>query len=263
MSTPITTASTALPVVFDAPPQPTQGHGLYAAATLFDNAGPTRELLSGLEIRPYNCDDGVGTYSTELCDDDPAVKAAGERGEPLTFMPLVVWAASECRPDQTEAEIQARATHTRSLHEPLLVESAFAARLLTDAGAPIVVPDLATAIGTLEEFLGEHGYTGYIHASRRWASAAGNLNAASGSGLMRTNLGNTWVFGGGYADALGATLVATGALFAWRSPVFEQVVTVGSSPTPALNNSVYALSERTVTVGYECAVMAVTIDPTP
>jgi hypothetical protein len=259
----VTTAATPLPVVFEAPPLPAQGYGLYAAATVLDTTGPTRELLSGIDLHPYNCDTGIGTYSTELCDDDPQIKTAGERGAPLHFEPMVVWAASECRTDQTEAEVQARATHTRTLHEPSLVESAFAARLLTDAGAPTVVPDLATAIGTLEAFLGEQGYAGYLHASRRWAVGAGNLKAASGSPLLRTNMGNTWVFGGGYDSALGDTLVATGPLFVWRAPVTEQVVTTGSHSVPAYNNTVYALSERVVTVGYECALMAVTIDPTP
>ncbi|MFG3617486.1 hypothetical protein [Nocardia sp. NPDC047654] len=261
--TTVTTAATPLPVVFEAPPLPTQGYGLYAAASVFDTTEPTRELLAGIDLYPYNCDTGVGTYSTELCDDNPAIKAAGERGAPLHFDPMVVWAASECRTDQTEAEVMARAAHTRSLHEPNLVESAFAARLLADAGTPTVVPDLATAIGTLEAFLGEQGYAGYLHASRRWAVQAAYLKAANGSPLLRTNMGNTWVFGGGYESALGATLVATGPLFVWRAPVFEQVVTTGSHSVPAYNNTVYALSERVVTVGYECAAYAVTIDPTP
>lgn len=261
MSTPVTTHSTPLPVVYEAPPLPTQGYGLYAAATLLDTTGPTRELLAGIDLYPFNCDTGVGSYVPELCDDTPPDKAPGERGAPLHSDPLVVWAAAECRTDQTEAEQLARARQIRALHEPLIVESAFAARLLTDAGAPTVVPDLATAIGTLETFLGEQGYAGYLHASRRWAVQAGNLKAASGSPQLRTNMGNTWVFGGGYASALGDTLVATGPLFVWRAPVFEQVVTVGSHPTPALNNTVYALSERVVTVGYECAVLAVTIQP--
>ncbi|WP_305779494.1 hypothetical protein [Nocardia nova] len=256
-------ATAPLPVRFEAPPLPSAGYGLYSAATLFEESEPARQLLAGVDVYPHNCDTGVGTYSTELCDDDPAVKAAGERGAPLNFQPTVVYAASECRTDQTEAEVMERAAHTRTLHEPLLVESAFAARLLADAGTPTVVPDLATAVGVLEDFLGEQGYTGYLHAARRWAVGAGDLKATNGTGLLRTNLQNTWVFGGGYSSALGNTLVATGQLFVWRYPAFEQVVTTGSSPQAELGNTVYGLSERVVTVGYECAVMAVTIDPTP
>lgn len=249
-----------LPAVeFEAPPLNPSGYGLYSAATVFDLTGPARHL-GGVNLRPFNCDTGVGTYSTDLCDDDPAVKAAGERGAPLEFDPLVVYAASECAPDQTEAEVMARAAHTRRLHEPLLVESAFAARLLADAGAPTVVPDVETAVGVLEEFLGEQGYQGYIHAARRWAAPLSPYRWANQTGaLRRSPLDHGYVFGGGYADTLGDILIATGQLFVWRYEPFEQVVTTGSSGTPEHNNSVYGLSERIVTVAYECAVMAVQV----
>lgn len=251
------------PVEFEAVPVPGSGYGLYAAATLIDT-GEVARHLGGVNIRPYNCDTGAGTYPTDLCPPVQTVKTPGERADPLTFDPLVVWAASECAPDQTEAEVMARAAHTRTLHEPLLVESAFATRLLTDAGAPTVVPDLATAIGTLEEFLGEQGYQGFIHAARRWATPASLYRWNNQTGpLRRSPLDHGYVFGGGYADTLGNTLIATGPLYVWRSTPFEQVVTTGTSVVPQFNNSVYGLSERVVTVGYECAVMAVTIDATP
>lgn len=250
------------PQEFEASPVTPQGYGLAAAATIIET-GEVARHLGGITLRPYNCDTGASTYGVEMCDLTPAEKTAGERGEPIDFAPMIVYAASECAPDQTEREVMDRARHTRSLHEPLLVESAFATRLLTDAGAPTVVPTLAAAIGALEEFLGEQGYNGYIHAARRWAVQAGDLNAANGGAVLRTNLQNTWVFGGGYSDTLGDTLIATGPLYMWRSTPFEQVVTVGSSGTAALNNSVYGLSERIITVGYECSIFAVTIDPTP
>lgn len=252
------------PLEFEATPVPSSGYGLYAAATIIDT-GEVARHLGGVTLRPYNCDTGTSTYGVEMCDEDePVIKAAGERGEPLDFAPMVVYAASECAPDQTEAEVMDRARHTRTLHEPLLVESAFATRLLTDAGAPTVVPDLATAIGMLEEFLGEQGYQGYIHAARRWAAPASQYRWTNQTGpVLRTPLDHGWVFGGGYADTLGDTLIATGPLYIWRSAPFEQVETTGSHSVPAYNNSVYALSERIITVGYECAVMAVTIDATP
>lgn len=248
------------PVEFDALPVPSSGYGLYSAATIFETGQVAREL-GGVELRPYNCDEGFGTYSTDLCsDDEPAEKAPGDRGEPVLFDPMVVWAAAECAPDQTEAEQMARARQIRTLKEPLLVESAFATRLLADAGAPTVVPDLASAIGVLEEFLGEQGYNGYIHAARRWAAQASQYRWTNQTGpVLRTPLDHGWVFGGGYSDTLGNTLIATGPLYIWRSAPFEQVITTGSHTTGAYNNSVYALSERVITVGYECAVLAVTI----
>ncbi|MBF6460282.1 hypothetical protein IU433_14670 [Nocardia puris] len=263
MSTPVTTESAALPVIYEAPPAVSQGFGLYAAATLLDTGEVSRELIAGVDIYPFNCDTGVGTYSTELCDDAPAVKAAGERGEVSHFDPLVVYAAAECAAGPQLTTPADRARQMMALHEPLLVENAFAVRLLADAGAPTVVPDLAAAIGTLEEWLGERGYPGLIHAARRYAAGAAALNAASGSGLLRTGIGNTWVFGGGYADTLGATLIATGPVTVWRSSLFEREVTTGSSSTAGHNNSVYALSERVVTTGYECEAFAVQINPAP
>lgn len=257
----MTAPTTPMAVVYDAPAVPSQGYGLYAAATLLDSGATPRELLAGIDLFPFNCDTGVGSYSPDVCDSTPPDKAPGARPELLHFDPLVVWAAAECAPDQTEAEEMARARQIRALHEPLIVESAFATKLLADAGAAGSATSLADAIGQLEVFLGEQGYTGYLHASRKWAVEAGFLNAASGSAVLRTRLGNTWVFGGGYDSALGNTIVATGPVTAWRSAPFEQVVTTGSHVTAAYNNTVYALSERVVTVGYECAVHAVTITP--
>lgn len=240
-----------------------QGYGLAAAASqITEVSGPARHL-GGVRVWPYNCDTGYGTYSAALCsEDEPAIKAAEDRPEPVTFEPVVVWAADECRPDQTESEVLARAAHTRRLMEPLLVEGAFATALLADAGSPTVVPDIATAVGVLEEFMGDQGYPGVIHAARRWAAPATGYRWANQTGpFYSTPLGSRWAFGGGYADALGNTLVVTGPVHIWRNAPFEQVVTTGNHVEPEFNNTVYALSERIVVVGYECAVMAVEIDP--
>lgn len=251
--------TTPLGVIYEAPAVPSQGYGLYAAARLFDSGEAPRELLAGIDLYSRNCDTGVGSYTPDVCDSTPPNKTPGERADPQHFDPLVVWAAAECSPDQSEAEEMARARQIRTLHEPLIVESAFATLLLADAGAAGSASSLMDAIGQLEVFLGEQGFNGYLHASRKWAVEAGFLNAASGTAVLRTNMGNTWVFGGGYDSALGNTIVATGPVTVWRSTPFEQVITTGSHATPAYNNTVYALSERVVTVGYECAVAAVTI----
>jgi hypothetical protein len=251
------------PVDFEAPRVPASGYGLLAAATVFDTGNVTREL-GGVRIWPTNCDTGVGTYSAAMCDPDPAVKTPGERAEPVIFDPMVVYAATECAPDQTEEEQLIRAQHLRALHEPLLVESHFAAQLLAEAPSPTYVPDLATAIGVLEEFLGEQGYQGYIHAARRHAAPLSQYRWTNETGaVLRSPLGHGYVFGGGYGSVLGNTLIATGPLYLWRSAPFDHVETTGRHAQAELGNTVYALSERVVTVGYECAIMAVTIgEPT-
>lgn len=252
--------TSALPVVYDAPAVPSQGYGLYAAATLLNSDVP-RELMSGVDLLPFNCDTGFGTYSTELCSaDEPAEKAPGERGDPQHFDPMIVWAAAECAPDQTEDEEMARARQILALQEPLLVESAFAARLLADAGTADTAASLLEAIGLAEAWMGERGYPGVIHASRRYAAEAGSLNALNGSGAVyRTHLGNIWAFGGGYDSALENTIVITGPVTVWRTAPFEQVVTTGSHAENRFNNTVYALTERVITAGYECAAHAITI----
>lgn len=261
MSTPITTAADPLAVIFDAPAVPSQGYGLYNAATLIDTGEVPRELTAGVDIYPFNCDTGFGTFSPDICDDSPE-KAPGERGAITHADPMIVWAAAECAPDQSEATELARARQILTLQEPLAVESAFAARILTDAGAAETAATFLEAVGLAEVWLGELGYNGYIHASRKWAALGADHGLLVGSGgKLRTPLGNTWVFGGGYDSALGNSIVATGQVFAWRSTPFERVVTTGSHVTPKYNNTVYALAERSVTVGYECGVHAVTITP--
>lgn len=251
------------PVFFEAAPATPAGYGLFAAATIFDSGDAARRFLQGVDIRPFNCDDGYGTYSPELCDDDPAVEKAALRAPDMdTFDPIVVWAADECATDTTEGEAQARADQTLRLHAPTLVEAAFAGRLLADAAAPTVVASLEEAIGVLEEFMGEQGYTGYIHAARRWAAPASQYRWTNQTGaILRTPLGSGWVFGGGYGGVLGDTLVATGPLYLWRDSPTRQSVTTGSSSVAAHNNSVYALAEQVFVPAYECAIMAVTITP--
>lgn len=263
MSTPITTEANPLAVIYEAPPVVSQGFGLYAAATLLDTGEVSRELLAGVDVYPFNCDTGVGTYATDLCDVSPATKTPGTRADISHFDPIVVYAASECAAGPQLNAPSERARQLMALHEPVLVENAFATRLLADAGVATTAGSFMEAVGLLEEWLGERGYPGLIHASRRYAVEAANVGDASGSGLLRTNLQNTWVFGGGYGDVLGTTLVATGPAVVWRSALFEREVTTGSSSTAAHNNSVYAVAERVVTVGYECDAFAVTIDTTP
>lgn len=251
------------PLEFDARPVPPAGYGLYAAATITET-GASRRHLGGVNIRPYNCDEGFGTYSALMCDPDetPAVKAALRALPGDTFEPIVVWSADECATDVTEEEALARAVQTLALNEQLLVESALGARLIADSAPAQVVESFEEGLGVLEEFLGEQGYVGYIHAARRWMPAATQYRWTNQTGaLYRSPGGHGYVFGGGYASVLGDTLIATGPLYVWRDTPFQEVVTTGSSPVPALNNSVYAMTERVVVAGYECAIKAVTITP--
>lgn len=250
-----------LPAVeFDAPAVNPAGLGLYEAATVINTVRPSR-ILGGVNVRPYNCSNSFGTWPTDPCIDPPGSKKEGDRTAPGdTFEPIQAWAYDECDPVETDEQSQSRSAQTLRLHEPLLVESAFATRLLTDAAA---VPggigtatDLADAIGQLEEALGEEGYLGAIHAARRWAAPATQYRwTDQNAAVLRTPLRHSWVFGGGYASVLGDTLVATGPVFVWRDEL------TSLSVLDERINRRASVSERTVTVGYECIVAAVTITP--
>lgn len=63
------------------------------------------------------------------------------------------------------------------------------------------------------------------------------------------------MFGGGYIEGLGDTLVGTSPTFGWRDqPVLREAI-------EARYNQFVAVAERSVVIGYEHAVGAATITP--
>lgn len=243
------------PIDFDAPAVNPAGFGLYSAAQMVDTGNKSR-IYAGVQFRPsVNCAANAGTWPSEPCPDITGLKKEGERptpGDP--FDPVTVWAYDECRADEPEADVLARANQTLRLQEPLLVESAFATRLLADAGAPTAATSFTDAIGKLEEFMGEQGYNGVIHLSRRFAAVASQYTWGSQSGsVLRSPLGHQYAFGGGYGDVLGNTLVVTGPVTVWRDDVSSRAA------LDARTNLRAAVAERTILVGYECSVLAVAI----
>jgi hypothetical protein len=251
----------ALPAVdFDAPLVNPAGNGLYAAASVNDVTGPFRHQ-GGVIVRPINCSDAYGTWSVDPCLDPGTARKKGDRGTPVEGLdPIGVWGYDECDPQETDAQVSTRATQNLRIHEPLVVESAFAAGLLPGAAALGTVTSFVDAVGELEAFIGESGIPGIIHASRRFAAhaAAANLIVSSGP-LLRTPLGNTWAFGGGYETPLANNLLVTGPAFVWRSEVSTMTT------LDARTNRRVAVAERVVTLGLECPDLTgkVVFDPTP
>lgn len=243
-------------VEYDAPAVTPAGLGLYEAATVINTTRPSR-ILAGVNVRSFNCAQSFGTWPTDPCADPGTARKEGDRpelGDP--FPPVQAWAYDECDPQETDPQSAARAQQTLRLQEPVLVESVFADRILTDAGTPETVSSLVDAIGVLEEALGETGYTGNIHAARRWAAPASQFRWDNQTGaVLKTPLRHNWVFGGGYGSVLGNTLVATGPVFVWRDELTSQTVL-----DPRINRKA-TVAERSVVVGYECIVAAVTITP--
>ncbi|BBY67760.1 hypothetical protein [Mycolicibacterium helvum] len=262
---PVDTYSAMLPVRFAPPPLNPSPNGLYAATEWIPESGPTRWLDSGIEMRPvgnYGGGQSFGVWVADWCasldDLTPEDRKAALRpqiGDP--FAAMTVWAADEC--DLTapsRAEVRQRAAQVFRLEEQNAVERQFATRLLADAGSPGSAGDLVDAVSALEDALGRTNTLGFVHASTGWAARAArdNLLTRTGTGFT-TPLGHRWVFGGGYIDGLGDTLVATSQPFGWRSEVQLR------DAIDAHNNTFIAVAERSAVIGYEKLVGAATVTP--
>ena len=140
--------------------------------------------------------------------------------------------------------------------ERVAVEREFAARLLIDAGTPAPAADLIAAVSHIEAAFAKTNTTGLIHAPATLAAAAqryGLVIGSTGGSAPRSPLGHTWVFGGGYVEGLGSTIVGTSPTFGWRNPVELR------EAIEARYNEFVAVAERSVVIGYEKAVAAATI----
>jgi hypothetical protein len=235
-------------------------YGLYAA-TAWTDLGPDeplRFLGEGVRIRPHNYggESAFGVWDATWCAEPTGTKD-GERPDlPDPFDPMVVWAYDEC--DLTapsQAEVRERAAQNLRLLEQTAVETQFSARLLADAPAG-PTDDLVACVGYLEGELAKTDTLGFIHAGAQWAAHAvpGKLAVRVGT-VLKSPMGHTWVFGGGYVDGLGDTLVATSApLFGWRSQAAVR------EAFDERHNRFLAIAERAVVIGYEKAIAEATVE---
>lgn len=257
--------STLSPVLFDPPLVNPSPNGLFAAAQWRDENGPSRWLGPGVDIRVWNYGggDSYGVWEADpfaATDDleEGDVKATGDRPDWLdTFPHFTSWAADECAlTGPSQVEVRARAQQVHRLQEQNAAEAAFAVRLLSDAGTPGEPVDVVAAVASLEGQLAATNTLGVIHASAGLAAYAAQAQLIIRSGsVLRTPLGHQWVFGGGYVDGLEDTLVATSPVFGWRGPVTVRTAIKQE------HNRFYAIAERSLVLGYESAVGAVTITP--
>jgi hypothetical protein len=122
--------------------------------------------------------------------------------------------------------------------------------------------DLREAVAEAEGWLGTHyGSRGVLHLSRANAvlGIARKVLETRGNGLY-TTLGTPVAAGSGYPDD---TLFTTSALLAYRSQVFPDVRVPYDLLDKGTNN-LYAIAERTYSVGFEAAALgAVTITDSP
>ena len=178
------------------------------------------------------------------------------------FVPITVWAYDEC--DMTEAsrdEIIARAAQILALEEQTGVEREFAGRLLLDAndlpGSIQTATDIALAVGYLEAQMALTGTLGFFHVGAQWAAAMTAFNGLLNRQGTRwvSPLGHVYVFGGGYVDGLDATIVATSQLFGWR----DEQPAIRTAIDTVYKDVFAAIAQRSVLVGYESLISAVTI----
>jgi hypothetical protein len=237
-------------------------NGLFPIVNWTDEGdAPPRYLGEGVRVRTinYGGENSTGVWDAEWCQqpDDPNAKKTGERPDFLDpFDPLTVWAYDQC--DLTAPsrdDVRANAQQWLRLMEQTDVEHALALRMLFDAGSPLdTATTLVDAVGQLEALLGVTNTLGVIHASAAFAAVAAQsmLIVRSGS-VLKTPLGHTWAFGGGYTDGLGTAVVATSQLFGWRNSV-----DVHETMKTEYNQFV-AVAERSFVVGYESLVGAVNV----
>lgn len=253
-----------LPVRFQPPRTTPTSRGLFAATTWTESepGDPVRWLAEGVEfdLLNYGGNDAFGVWGADWCaaPDDLTgddVKE-GTRADGLDPFPaMTVWAFDAC--DLTapsRAEVRDRAARVLALREQTAVERQLAGRLTTDAGTPVAADDIVAAVGALDNVLTDSGTVGVIHAPATLAaSAAARSLLIRDGGVLRTPLGNRWVFGSGYVGELDDTLVATSPTYGWRNPAaVRDVVKVEW-------NLAVAIAERSFVVGYEAALGAATI----
>ncbi|AGT12750.1 major capsid pentamer protein [Mycobacterium phage Phelemich] len=267
------TAPVLLPLQFEPPLQNPSPYGLFAAtawqvpAEVGDSTeGDAVRHLNGVDFRPvgnYGGEGQSGIWPNDSCatgtEPTPGLIKEGLRAAGLpTFDPIVVWAYDEC--DLTEpsrAEVRERAAQVLRLEEQVDVERELAARMLADAGViSQTAVTLAQAIGYLEAQLALTSTLGFIHIGAQWVAQDMDLFLKAGT-AYKSPLGHTYVIGGGYVDGLENSIVATSPVYGWRDePTIREAI-------EERHNTFVAVAERTVLVGYEHLVAAVTIDTTP
>ena len=232
------------PVTYTAVQANPLGGGLYDAASVVDAADGRH--LSGIMLEPVN--EGISGLWEHTGEDNP--DKVGERLDWPSFPGAVVWAADSVKTVGASIEgARERAEHILRLREPVEVERFVAGQLLeAEASA---VASVKEQMAHLELELGERGYPGVIHASREMLPALKDFIVRQGQAMF-TPGGHRWAFGGGY-EALGTTLVGTGAVTVVRAPITQ------AEAVDTRLNDFHAIAERVVAVGWEGDALAVSL----
>lgn len=225
--------------------------------------GPDRFIIGGVNIRTinYGGKNSSGVWDAPWCgpaDPDTQVKEGVRPEFPDVYQPVHAWAYDACDPSAWSRDyVRENAERWLELQESNDVEMAFAARMLNDAGAPASSSSFLDALGKLEAAIAETGLPGFIHASPYWAPYAAVSMAVKPAPIgspQQTNMGTTWVFGGGYRNSLDSVLVATSQPYGWRG-----AVAVTEAMYDATDPLFIAVAERSFVVGIEKVIAAVDV----
>lgn len=255
-------STTFLPQMDWDPPQVSPApSGLFAAVSWTEQGnGPLRWLGDGgLQVRTinYGFEANVRTWTEEPFELSPSQsKNYADRPEYLPpFLGTTVFASDGCglrNVNQVEARRNASAWLARQA--PVQVAETFAGRLLDDAGTPSTAASILSAIGALESSLAQSNSLGFIHLNPLWAVALARYQLIIRSGsTLRSPLGHTYVFDGGYVNGLGDTLVATSQVYGWRGS--EQDKESWDHRT----NQFIAVAEQSFLLSYEDVIDSVSI----
>lgn len=243
------------------PPASLAPKGVFDAVTWIQNGTTPLRFLDGMTIRQSNVglDSQIGVWGSDWCDDlDTESKVKNRPDAVLTDVaPITVYAydSNQCG-DLTAAsrdEVRARAQQAMLLGEQTAVERSLAERFKAEAPNAGTAATVIEAVSILETALAKAGVTGYIHASPKWAAYLADGARLSNGGT--SPMGHRWVFGNGYTDILGDTLVATTDLFGWRGPLAVR------DTIQYDQNRYVVVVERSLLIAYEAAVAAVTVTP--
>lgn len=228
--------------------------------------------------------DGTVTPASEpITVGDPAEpqKLAGTAAQRVVGTPFAVYGVETCLMGITAQENAERARARLALIEQPSVERAFwtgeygnTTALATSDPETLANPsttvDIATGLSLLEAWLGAvSGAIGFIHVNRAAAAVAASNRLINRVGARaETEIGNVWVFGGGYPTS-GPTGQAapTGRelwMFATRQPTVRRTeVIMPGDATSTLNwskNSTFTVAERIYVIDFPCQTAAVKVD---
>ena len=251
-------AAIAPPVNVVAPTVTPPTGGLYGAATVTTETGPSR-IAGGMNLIDTNCGTGFGLDTIECETGEQEVRFVGDGPSLGTVFPsFQVWAADECDLGRTSDEAGGRAAHVLALKESALVERQVATTLealakehMETAKGGTLEERIVAAVALAEGTLAGLGLPGVIHAPARLAAYVSKAGMAKpqGSALL-SPLGYRWAFGGGY-DEMPDRFYVTGPVVVRRTDG-----TVSLAPNVKANLQT-AVAERIVTVGWECLTIGI------